>query len=318
MRDVSRSEVERQAQELGEWLETDRELLEDSLLQELTIPDEAVTLAVSVDRINVPIEEPRPRPVGRPRKGDPKRPIKVVYRQAYVGCWTLYDAEGEPIDTVRYGRFPDETAALVIEEQLRFDVKAVLEQKPELKLVAVSDGAAEMLYMLERITKDFDTDAIVVDFWHASEYIADALKALEMDVEPELERIKKSLLKHANGVRKTLMKLKTWRAEAEESPKELDDAIRYFTNKEDNMDYARLHKQKLPVGSGHVEATAKTVVAVRMKRSGARWKIDSGQHILNLRSLHTSTDRLPRAINWLVGRQHLHYAHHTGRIREIA
>lgn len=318
MRDVSRSEVERQAQELGEWLERDRELLEDSMLQELAIPQEAVTLAVSVDRVSVPIEEPRPRPVGRPKKGAPKRPVKVAYRQAYVSCWTLYDAEGEPLDTVRYGRFPDPTASLVVEEQLKYDIKAILEQKPELTLVAVSDGAPEMLNILDRVTEDFGADAVVVDFWHATEYIAGALKALGMEVKPELERMKKTLASRRNGVQKTLMKLKTWKAEVQECPEELDDAIRYFTNKEDRMDYARLRKQNLPIGSGHVEATAKTLVTVRMKRAGARWKLDSGQHILNLRALHTSSDRLPRAIRWLVDRQQLNYVHSAGRIREIA
>jgi hypothetical protein len=58
--------------------------------------------AVSMDRIAVPMEEPRKRPVGRPRKGAPKRPVSRAWRMAYTGCLTLHDAKRE----VRVRRAP--------------------------------------------------------------------------------------------------------------------------------------------------------------------------------------------------------------------
>ena len=51
----------------------------------------------------------------------------------------------------------------------------------------------------------------------------------------------------------------------------------------------RLRAKGLPIGSGHVEATCKTLVSTRMKRSGASWKTPGGQAVLSLRSLARSS-----------------------------
>ena len=51
------------------------------------------------------------------------------------------------------------------------------------------------------------------------------------------------------------------------------------------MGYAEAKDKGLPIGSGVVEATCKTLVTERLKRSGMRWSERGGQAILTLRAL---------------------------------
>lgn len=53
-------------------------------------------------------------------------------------------------------------------------------------------------------------------------------------------------------------------------------------------------EQGLPIASGVIEATCKTLVTQRMKCSGMRWGMVGGQAILSLRSVIQS-DRWPQA-----------------------
>ena len=47
----------------------------------------------------------------------------------------------------------------------------------------------------------------------------------------------------------------------------------------------QLKAENKPIGSGVVEAACKSIVQLRLKRSGQRWDDDGGQAILTFRSL---------------------------------
>lgn len=307
---LSRSAIERGSALVAEQLEADSDVMEDALIQNFELPREAVAVALSVDRVNLPYEVPLKRPAGRPRNGAPKRPCEVVCGQVYCGCWTLFDNQGEPLYTCRYGREPGDQGRVIIEDQLREDLLALRRKKPDLKVVTLSDGAAEMLQMLDRVVEGIPVSICLVDFWHAYEYVLKALVALGKDTEEEKKRIKRSMLTAHSGPRKALMKIRSWASELEgDVPEDVSRAIKYLSNrlKEGKMGYAAAREAKLPVGSGHVEATCKTVVATRMKRAGSRWKKISAQHVLTLRSLFVSS-RYEQAHAWLVDWHQEHHA----------
>lgn len=316
---LSRSAIERTAQAFGQHLEDHRDPLDTALLEVFTIPPQATTISVSVDRVAVPIEKPRRRRPGRPRKADARRPVEVVYQMAYVLCWTLYGADNKPLYTARGGRMPYDGAGYEVEERLRWDLLQLMEQCPSLKVVALSDGAAEMVNLLQRVTKGIEVEVQLIDFWHAIEYVANASRALERETTADLVKAKKDLLAYDDGAVRLLERLKRWKTKRQKEkkpvPKPLSDAIRYIENKNEAglMNYSKAHRAGLPIGSGTIEATAKTLVSIRMKRAGSRWKHHSGQHVLTLRS-HLMSDRWSDVMNW-------HVAHNDDQlpvVRDVA
>lgn len=289
--DASRSSIARVGVALGARWEEHRLEGEDALMESFEIPENATAISVSVDRVSMPMEEAQARKPGPPKKGAPKRPIDVVYRMAYCGVLTFHDAEGQALHSIRYGRMPGDEARLHIESAMAGDFISILTLRPELRVVALADGAPEMQNMLDRITMDVPVEARLVDFWHLVEKLSAALRATGRELDPKLGRWKKALLGNDSAAVKIELELRTWALDYEEDelPGALHEALTYLENNRDRMRYAKVHTRNLPIGSGHVEATCKTLVTVRMKRSGARWKVHGGQAIMHLRSLALSS-----------------------------
>ena len=286
----SRSSLERGGERLGQRWEQIRCEAEDQLASALEVPEEAAAVSVSVDRVSVPMEEPLLDDRGAVIVNDKgKERIRVAYRMAYCGIWTLHDADGEPLHSVRYGRMPAEGHS-PIEDTLWGDIEALMLARPSLKLVGLADGAPEMQYMLDRTVGAFDNVEIAIDFWHVVEKVAAAVKAMGHDTSVWLPRLRQWLRDRESGPEHVLLVLRTWLVELKGTPPEaLTEAVTYLERNADRMRYKRLRDQGLPIGSGHVEATCKSIVSTRMKRCGARWKTPGGQAVLSLRALAKSS-----------------------------
>ena len=287
----SRSSLKRGGEHLGERWEQIRSDAEDQLAADFEVPEDATTVSVSFDRVAVPMEERVLDEHGAVVLGDTGRArVQVVYRMAYCGIWTLHDAEGDPLYSCRYGRMASEGHDL-IEETIWGDLESLKSARPELRLVGLADGAPEMQYMLDRTVGAFGDDVeIAIDFWHVVEKVADALRALGRDSAEWLPRVRRMLLDEERGAERVCLILRSWAVELDgELPEALTDAITYLDRNADRMRYSRLRAKGLPIGSGHVEATCKTLVSTRMKRCGARWKTPGGQAVLSLRALAKSS-----------------------------
>jgi len=139
----SRASFERVAHVVGALAVADREDIEDVLIDRDEIPAAARSVSVSLDRVSVPMEEPRRRPVGRPKQGAPKKPVERTFRMASCGTVTLHDDQGTALHTIRYGCMP-QGDLIGLRDRLVVDVATLASQRPDLRIQLLCDGAPEM------------------------------------------------------------------------------------------------------------------------------------------------------------------------------
>jgi len=295
----SRSSFHDVAHLIGEEYVPRRKDIEDALISAYEVPAEACSVSAALDRVSMPMEEPLPRPPGRPQKDAPK--IARNFRMAWCGTVTLHDAAGKAIHTIRYGLMPhDDPVDLVA--SLAGDVAKVLEKRPDLKVAALADGAHDLWKLLEEGLNERMLGVpvrYIVDLWHVLEKLGKAARMIhgKEGAGAVVNRWRLTLLNRTNAVPEIIMEL--WRSGkrrvAADDGKPVHEAIRYLLNHRERMNYAGAKRAGLPVGSGNVEASCKTLVEVRMKRSGSRWKEMTGNHVLQLRALALS-DRWDAAV----------------------
>jgi hypothetical protein len=285
----SRSSFDRVAHAVGKlYVQRDQEI-GAALIEAYEPPSELQSISVGLDRVALPMAEPRPRPVGRPRRGAPKNPITVAWRMAWVGTVTLHDGKGKALHTIRYGGMPDDGATGLL-QAMADEVRQLLARRADLKVTLLSDGAHDVVNQLatevgERLDR---TPTQLIDFWHLIEKLAPAATLLGDG--DRLTRWRLSLLNDPDAAAFLLAELRASGCEAVANgdKKPVHEAITYLENHRPRMNYAAARAAGLPIGSGNTEATCKTLVSIRMRRAGARWKVDTGRHVLKLRALALS------------------------------
>jgi hypothetical protein len=287
----SKSSFDRVTHEVGDLYAARQVEIEDALITGYDPPAEARSVSASLDRVSLPMAEPRQRPPGRPKKGAAKRPITVAWRMAWAATVTLHDKDGNALHTIRYGAMPEDGGASLL-HGIAGDVNELVAKLPRLRVALLSDGAHDLVEMLAtEVGGRLDRDAVqVVDFWHLAEKLAAAAPLLGPDPDRRVARWRLRLLNVEHAAIDILHELRASRRDhvrvGETRP--VHEAITYLENHRGRMNYAAARAVGLPIGSGNVEATCKTLVQVRMKRAGSRWKTNTGRHVLHLRALATS------------------------------
>ncbi len=130
----------------------------------------------------------------------------------------------------------------------------------------------------------------IVDIYHAFKHlgtVANAVFGLDSPKAKEwTERLKGNLeTKGAGIVLKALAKLNPKDPAAAD---EVRKGIDYFTEHAKRMDYPSFVAQKLPIGSGAIESTCKTLIEHREKGAGMRWSESGAQRVATLRAVQRS------------------------------
>lgn len=279
----SKSSLDRLPRKLSNRWETEREKLETSLRDALVVPEEAVTVAVSLDGVLAPMEDTDPVAT-RTRAAEQGRLCKGPVGYKEIGCATLSfcDAKGDMLSAIRIARAP-EPKKLQLKASLAAELVAVLRLRSDLQVVKIADGGSDNWEFLSASLPDGEE---ALDFFHASEHLHVAVAAAYGDATKETrhryEDLRDTLRDDPEGVGKVIRALDHLRRKYRQRTV-IARELAYFRKHRRRMRYAALLEKGLPIGSGVVEAACKTLVAQRLKLSGMRWSKAGAQAILTSR-----------------------------------
>jgi hypothetical protein len=244
----------------------------------------------------------RGRPAERPPKEEGPQESPTCYKNAMVGSVSWYGEvpEGEvcPERLVsRYVARMPESGAKTFKAQFErelADGESHLDQR--VKKLLLCDGARSLWNDADDNPRYKDYEKLV-DFYHTTEHLSKAAEALFGKGSPKgqswYEKWRRRLQGKRHAVTGLLRSMDYYRQQrnlSESREKALATEPTFFENNRDRMDYRRFRARGWPIGSGPVEAAAKTLVKARMCRSGMRWSRLGGQNVLSLRT-YLKSDR---------------------------
>lgn len=150
------------------------------------------------------------------------------------------------------------------------------------RIHCVGDGAP---WIAEQVDKLFGIKAkFLLDFFHASEYLAQAATCCNPNGPRNWMHKQQDLLK-CNSVSIVLKNLQDHLQAC--SSKENCPALKcfnYLSKRLDQLDYKGAIESDLPIGSGEIESAHRSVVQKRLKIPGAWWTTGNAQNMLDLRT----------------------------------
>jgi hypothetical protein len=312
---VSKSTLHRVPRAMAARYEARRDVIDKSVRESDAIPQDTATLQISLDGVMVPQDGEHARPRGR-RSDDPEPPrheqrygpgqpgtpasedhhVGRSWHEASVGTVGFFDESGRRLKTTYLARMPEASKATLV-SQLEQELQSVLAERPELNVCFASDGAPQHWRWLEGMAARLPAAAsgrrmMLVDAFHVFEYVQLAANAIEGELTPEAKVLaatwRETIREQDDGVTTVLrsMRARRRKAPSKTAKKELEKAIDYIAHQQElgRTAYTEARAQNMPIGTGITEAAAKTIVAVRMKRAGARFTQHGGQTVMLFRA----------------------------------
>jgi hypothetical protein len=285
----------------GAWMEQRRTALAELVRQDQTVPADADVLVVSMDGANVRLREPgvkKGRKAQRPRDaaGDTASSCSS-FRNAMVGSFSWYgrDEKGEPVrlDSTYLARMPEDRAPTFKDEFERtvVDLTArAADAGRTIDKILLCDGHRGIWHYADHCDLLVDYHCCV-DFYHTTEHLSKAAEAIFGPKSPRArwwyDRWREALKTHPDAPQSIIRSISGYmqRTKLAKTRREaLNAELVFFRRNRHLMRYSEFRAKGYPIGSGPVEAAAKTIVKQRMCRSGMRWNRDTGQHVLTLRT----------------------------------
>ena len=156
--------------------------------------------------------------------------------------------------------------------------------------IALSDGGSGLEGMLR--TQFPRVEAVILDFYHAAEYLSELAKSWVGADPPAAEALGQQWchqLKHEGGAAMlaTLRELDL-QGRSAAACASYQATVRYVENQVHRMDYPQYRAKGWQIGSGPVESACKRVVGQRLNGAGMRWGEAGADAVCRLRALFLS------------------------------
>jgi hypothetical protein len=155
------------------------------------------------------------------------------------------------------------------------------------ELIFLGDGAA----WIWRLVEEYFPQAIqIVDWFHACEYLAKVAQQAFSVAEKRQAWLKSVRTALWEGLLDDVIEACQAHVQPHRKPEEdaAQQAVTYFTNNRQRMDYPTYRKHGYQIGSGTIESAAKQIVAQRMKVTGAIWNLESARWVAKARAAFLS------------------------------
>lgn len=140
------------------------------------------------------------------------------------------------------------------------------------EIVFVCDGAVWIWRLIE---KYFPQAVQIVDWFHASEYLAPLAKAAFGDeAHAWLDQARMDLWE--GRIAEIIAEAQRLGSQYSAAQPAAQDLISYYQHNEKRMQYALFRQQGYFIGSGTIESACKQIAGARLKLAGARWTYNGG------------------------------------------
>jgi len=155
------------------------------------------------------------------------------------------------------------------------------------ELIFIGDGAA----WIWRLVEEYFPQAIqIVDWFHACEYLTKVAQhafSVTQERQAWLTAVRTALWKgQLDRVIEACQPYVQPQRKPEDDPAQ--QAVTYFSNNRQRMDYPTYRANGYQIGSGTIESAAKQIVAQRMKVTGAIWNLESARFVAKARAAFLS------------------------------
>ena len=283
----------------GDAIEEYSKQLSTNVYQTVEIPKETQALVASLDGANVLLREAG---VKKGRKNI--RPVEkknqstsTSYHNAMVGAVSFYsnDTADKPerLESIYTARMPQEKTVTFkndFERMITLMEDKCNGQKIPVVKVLLTD-AHLMIKGFAKENKKLQEYEMLVDFFHTTEHLSRAAEAI-YGTHTNLsqhwyDKWREKLKTDSDAPAAILRSMKGFTTRCKLSAsrkKELCTEITFFSKNKHLMKYHAFIVRGLPIGSGPIEAAAKTIIKQRMCRSGMRWTREKGQYVLTIRA----------------------------------